>query len=252
MEEMRLRFPMCLPANLQTASSRGQWSLRLHSTTAKCSRRKCPLKRRCRAGSSRGQRSCKPGPAITDYGGREYRSCIESEDDHLHGSRWQRLRPDQDSTDHGAILRFLAIADIELRFRGAVKSELPAGLGNLQQGQLLVRGAAAEGFAQCARADLSWALHLWARLPIGIPMRGRSSGGPSVLDPTDFRQEYGTSSLDVRHSATAAVILQTQMEAERIRWPCDQWVDAERGRAVPQRSCRTRCAHPVRWQKSSM
>jgi hypothetical protein len=33
-------------------------------------------------------------------------------------------------------------------------------------------------------------------------------GGPSVFDPIDFRQEYGTSSLDVRHSATAAVILQ--------------------------------------------
>ena len=32
--------------------------------------------------------------------------------------------------------------------------------------------------------------------------------GPSVLDPTDFQQEYGTSDLDVRHSATAAVILQ--------------------------------------------
>ena len=44
---------------------------------------------------SLGQRSCKPGPAITDYGGREYRSRNESEDDHLHGSRWQRLRPDQ-------------------------------------------------------------------------------------------------------------------------------------------------------------
>jgi hypothetical protein len=32
--------------------------------------------------------------------------------------------------------------------------------------------------------------------------------GPSVFDPADFRQEYGTSDLDVRHLATAAVILQ--------------------------------------------
>jgi hypothetical protein len=33
--------------------------------------------------------------------------------------------------------------------------------------------------------------------------------GPSVLDPLDFQQEYGTSSLDVRHSATAGMILQS-------------------------------------------
>ena len=30
--------------------------------------------------------------------------------------------------------------------------------------------------------------------------------GPSVLDPTDFTREYGTSNLDVRHSASVAVI----------------------------------------------
>jgi hypothetical protein len=33
--------------------------------------------------------------------------------------------------------------------------------------------------------------------------------GPSVLDPIDFRHEYGTSALDVRHSATAAVIVRS-------------------------------------------
>jgi len=32
--------------------------------------------------------------------------------------------------------------------------------------------------------------------------------GPSVLDPTDFRQEYGASDLDLRHSAMATMILQ--------------------------------------------
>ena len=33
--------------------------------------------------------------------------------------------------------------------------------------------------------------------------------GPGTLDPLDFRQEYGTSGLDVRHSATAALILRS-------------------------------------------
>ena len=38
---------------------------------------------------------------------------------------------------------------------------------------------------------------------------------PSVLDPIDFGQEYGTSDLDVRHSATAAVILQPKWRLSR-------------------------------------
>ena len=34
--------------------------------------------------------------------------------------------------------------------------------------------------------------------------------GPSMLDPNDMRQEYGTSNLDVRHSLTATFIWETQ------------------------------------------
>lgn len=34
------------------------------------------------------------------------------------------------------------------------------------------------------------------------------AGGPSVLDPIDMRQEYGTSDLDVRHTLSSAVIVQ--------------------------------------------
>ena len=33
-------------------------------------------------------------------------------------------------------------------------------------------------------------------------------GGPSVLDPIDYRQEYGTSNLDVRHSLHLAVVIE--------------------------------------------
>jgi hypothetical protein len=40
--------------------------------------------------------------------------------------------------------------------------------------------------------------------------------GPSVLDPIDFRQEYGTSALDVRHSATAAVIIQSPWKLKNL------------------------------------
>ena len=39
--------------------------------------------------------------------------------------------------------------------------------------------------------------------------------GSSVFDPADFRQEYGTSNLDVRHSANAAVILQPRWNLGR-------------------------------------
>lgn len=38
-------------------------------------------------------------------------------------------------------------------------------------------------------------------------------GGPSVLDPNDFRQEYGTSNLDVRHSLSAMLIWETPWRA---------------------------------------
>jgi hypothetical protein len=47
------------------------------------------------------------------------------------------------------------------------------------------------------------------------PDESTQINGPSVLDPTDFRQEYGTSDLDVRHSATASVILQPKWNLPR-------------------------------------
>ncbi len=40
--------------------------------------------------------------------------------------------------------------------------------------------------------------------------------GPSVLDPLDFQQEYGTSSLDVRHSITAGMILQSPWKLQGL------------------------------------
>jgi len=48
------------------------------------------------------------------------------------------------------------------------------------------------------------------------PDEGIQISGPSVLDPSDFRQEYGTSSLDIRHSATAAVILQPRWKLQEF------------------------------------
>jgi hypothetical protein len=40
--------------------------------------------------------------------------------------------------------------------------------------------------------------------------------GSSVLDPIDFRQEYGTSALDVRHSATGAVIVRSPWKLRNL------------------------------------
>jgi hypothetical protein len=48
------------------------------------------------------------------------------------------------------------------------------------------------------------------------PDEGAQIDGPSVLDPTDFRQEYGTSNLDIRHSATIAVILQPRWKLKQL------------------------------------
>jgi hypothetical protein len=47
------------------------------------------------------------------------------------------------------------------------------------------------------------------------PNEGASVTGPSVFDPTDFREEYGTSGLDVRHSASAALIWEPHWKLNR-------------------------------------
>jgi hypothetical protein len=50
------------------------------------------------------------------------------------------------------------------------------------------------------------ARYIYAHAMDWNPNESAQLSGSSVLDPTDFRQEYGTSNLDVRHSATTALI----------------------------------------------
>ena len=54
------------------------------------------------------------------------------------------------------------------------------------------------------------------RMPwTGIPNESATVSGPSVLDPGNFRAEYGTSNLDVRHSASRRGHLGAALEAAR-------------------------------------
>jgi hypothetical protein len=48
------------------------------------------------------------------------------------------------------------------------------------------------------------------------PNESTSVAGSDVLDPTDFRQEYGVSNLDVRHSAAAMVIYQAPWKLHNL------------------------------------
>ncbi len=48
------------------------------------------------------------------------------------------------------------------------------------------------------------------------PNESAQVNGPSVMDPTDFHAEYGTSNLDVRHSASIATIWEP-------RWRLGEW-----------------------------
>ena len=59
--------------------------------------------------------------------------------------------------------------------------------------------------------------------------------GPSVLDPIDFRQEYGTSALDVRHSATAAVIIRSPWKFKNLAGHIANGLDAQQHSLLPQR-----------------
>jgi len=67
-----------------------------------------------------------------------------------------------------------------------------------------------------ARALTLRARYTYAHAMDWNPDETSQLGGPSVFDPIDFRQEYGTSSLDVRHSATAAVILQSPWKVKSL------------------------------------
>ena len=67
-----------------------------------------------------------------------------------------------------------------------------------------------------ARALTVHARYTYAHAMDWNPDETSQVSGPSVLDPLDFRQEYGSSSLDVRHSATAAVIFQSPWKLEGL------------------------------------
>ena len=63
------------------------------------------------------------------------------------------------------------------------------------------------------------------------PDESLQTGGPSVLDPNDFRQEYGTSDLDVRHSLTSSVILQPRWKLNRgMGYLANGWMLSGSGR----------------------
>ena len=59
------------------------------------------------------------------------------------------------------------------------------------------------------------------------------SGG--VLDPTDFSQEYGTSNLDIRHSASAGLIWNSPWRLHQLEGHAGQRLDAFGHRPVPHR-----------------
>lgn len=48
------------------------------------------------------------------------------------------------------------------------------------------------------------------------PNESAAVTGPSVFDPTDFREEYGTSNLDMRHSATAFAIWEPKWKLHEL------------------------------------
>ena len=54
--------------------------------------------------------------------------------------------------------------------------------------------------------------------------------------PPNFNAEYGTSNLDVRHSAAAMVIFEAPWKLRGLGRPLRQWLDALGDRTVPQRT----------------
>ena len=67
------------------------------------------------------------------------------------------------------------------------------------------------------------------------PNEKHAVAGSDVLDPADFSQEYGTSNLDVRHSAAVMSVYEAPWKLHGARRALGEWLDAFGNRAVPQR-----------------
>ena len=68
-----------------------------------------------------------------------------------------------------------------------------------------------------ARAGLSFhARYTYAHAMDWNPNESSSVSGPSALDPADLHQEYGTSDLDVRHSASVSVIWEPRWKLRNL------------------------------------
>jgi hypothetical protein len=67
-----------------------------------------------------------------------------------------------------------------------------------------------------ARALTLRARYTYAHAMDWNPDETSQVSGPSVLDPIDLRQEYGTSALDIRHSATGAAIVQSPWKLQNL------------------------------------
>src|ERR1700685_3764685 len=57
------------------------------------------------------------------------------------------------------------------------------------------------------------------------PNESTTVAGSDVLDPEDFSQEYGTSDLDVRHSAAVLAVFEAPWKVHGIaRWAANGWM----------------------------
>ncbi len=76
--------------------------------------------------------------------------------------------------------------------------------------------------SRSARSLTLRARYTYAHAADWNPDETSQATGPSVFDPTDFRQEYGTSDLDVRHSASVAAIVDSKW---KLKNPAGQIVN---------------------------
>ena len=87
-----------------------------------------------------------------------------------------------------------------------------------------------------ARRGLSLHAHYtYAHAMDWNPNESTTVAGSDVLDPADFSREYGTSNLDVRHSAAAMLVSSILHGSCTAGRPHRQRLDALRHRPVPQR-----------------
>ena len=151
----------------------------------------------------------------------------QSGDHHLRSGGRHRQGSDQGFADYCSVLRVWPSQLLPPASAGRLNPDYQQITEIMSRANSTYEAAMVRLPVRPARAEPSCSLYLCARHGLESE-REHAVAGSDVLDPADFGQEYGTSNLDVRHSAAADGDLSGAVEAARHGGAARQRMDALR------------------------